>query len=61
MAKVVIDDDEWWPVPYYELLTECPSQKDEAVDVPDEVLKEFDAAEKQFNAACAKLNEYRKS
>ena len=57
--KVYLGEDEWYPVPYYRKPTEFDGE-DTLVEVPDELLQEFDRVDAEFWDVAQKLNEYMK-
>lgn len=60
MPEVMISDTEWYPVPCYERRSAENTEWGVFVDVPEEVLARYDAANAALDAAFAELNTYRK-
>ena len=56
--RVFIDHDEWGPVTVYTDASDRTWQERGAVEVPDEIIAEYDAAKVAFDAAQAKLDGY---
>lgn len=58
--KIWISDTEWYPVPKYDRADDAESfWRGPAIEVPDELIARYDAAEKAFNEVAEELQCYR--
>lgn len=61
MALVRIYGDEWWPVPSYSRAETDHEFYGEPVEVPDEIIAQYDAAKKGFAEAATTLAAFHSS